>query len=158
MTISESKKSIFERTAKLFFFCFMNESKALKMAKIVVDEMFKDATPTETDKPTQPINEEELLKVVHQTYSSNEQKKSQTGISPMLGHFEIPKSLDLGAWREFKRSSHIQEFYTTCLFYVGGFDVKTISSIQKTTEGTIKYRLSHGSKKLGSILLKEYLN
>lgn len=155
MSELEVKKSIFRRSAKFFFFCFMSESKALKLAKMVVDDVFKDA---QEDQDWDLKKEKQLLKVMHKTYLSNEKRSPKSGTSPMLGHFEIPKSLDLGAWREFKRSTHANEFYTTCLFYVGGFDVATIAQIQGTTEGTIRFRLSHGAKKLGSILLKEYLN
>lgn len=155
MTELEIKKSIFHRSAKFYFFCFMSESKALKLAKSVVESIF--SSPIE-DQSWGPELEGRLLKVVHNTYLANEKKSSQSVTSPMLGHFEIPKSLDLGAWREFKRSAHNNEFYTTCLFYVGGFDLKTIAEIQGVSEGTVKFRLSHGAKKLGTILLKEYLN
>ncbi|MCO5112625.1 MAG: sigma-70 region 4 domain-containing protein [Bdellovibrionaceae bacterium] len=155
MSEFEIKKSIFQRSAKFYFFCFMSESKALKLAKSVVEDVFR--TPVDGQDWGKEM-EGRLLKVMHKTYISNEKKSSQSVTAPMLGHFEIPKSLDLGAWREFKRSAHGNEFYTTCLFYVGGFDLQTIAEIQGVTEGTVKFRLSHGAKKLGSILLKEYLN
>lgn len=155
MSEFEIKKTIFQRSAKFYFFCFMSESKALKLAKSVVEEVFKAPV---AEKGWGPELENHLLKVMHKTYIANEKKSSQSVTAPMLGHFEIPKSLDLGAWREFKRSAHNNEFYTTCLFYVGGFDLQTIAEIQDVSEGTVKFRLSHGAKKLGSILLKEYLN
>lgn len=153
MTELEVKKSVFERSAKLFFFCFMSESKALKLAKAVVDRVF-----IEEPKDWDEHSEKRLLQTLHSIYSSNDKKSSRAATSPILGHFEIPKSLDLGAWREFKRSSHSNEFYTTCLFYIGGFEIPVISDVLGVSDGAVKFRLSHGSKKLGSILLKEYLN
>ncbi len=147
------RKIIFERVSKLFFFCFLNESWALRSAKLVaadiVDHNYKSLNEIET--------EVVQLRAIHRLYSLNMKKKNHHGTSPVLGFFEIPKSLDLGAWREFKRSAHSEDFYITCLFYIGKYSPETISKAMRLSPGTVKLRLSRGVKQLGSILLKEYL-
>jgi DNA-directed RNA polymerase specialized sigma24 family protein len=150
---STARKNVFERTSKLFFFCFLNESWALKTAKQVTMDLVRP--------PFLSLNTEQAeavqLKQINKFYIEQSKRKHHQGTTPVLGHFEVPKTLDLGAWREFRRSSPSEEFYVTCLFYIGGFSLETISEVLKITVGTAKLRLSRGVKKLGSILLKEYL-
>lgn len=153
MVEAVDRKNIFERTSKLFFFCFLNESWALSAAKQatseVVDHNYKNLTEQEA--------EAAQLKKINKIYRIQHKKKNHQGTTPVLGHFEIPKTLDLGAWREFRRSANAEDFYITCLFYVGRYSPEAISEVLKISPGTIKLRLSRGVKKLGLILLKEYL-
>lgn len=147
------RKSIFERSSKLFFFCFLNESWSLKAARdITIDIVDPNFMSLKTDE-----SEYVQLKKINKVYINQLKKKNHQGTTPVLGHFEVPKTLDLGAWREFRRSSNSDEFYVTCLFYIGGFSLETIAEVLRITPGTAKLRLSRGVKKLGSILLKEYL-
>lgn len=147
------RKNIFERTSKLFFFCFLNESWALATAKDVaadtVDHNYKNLSEAEAE-----ISQ---LKKVNKVYLQNLKRKNHQGTTPALGHFEVPKTLDLGAWREFKRSTSPEDYYVTCLFYIGRYSPDSISEVLQLSPGTVKLRLSRGVKKLGSILLKEYL-
>ena len=147
------RKNVFERSSKLFFFCFLNESWALTTAKQVaadvVDHSYKNLSESEA--------EVAQLKKINKLYLQNLKKKNHQGTTPVLGHFEIPKTLDLGAWREFRRSTSPEDFYITCLFYIGQYSPDCISQVLKLSPGTIKLRLSRGVKKLGSLLLKEYL-
>lgn len=147
------RKNIFERTSKLFFFCFLNESWALATAKQVaadiVDHNYKNLNEIEA--------EVAQLKRINKVYLQHMKRKNQQGATPALGNFEVPKTLDLGAWREFKRSTAPEDFYVTCLYYIGRYSPETISEVLQLTSGTVKLRLSRGVKKLGSILLKEYL-
>ncbi len=153
MTEFVVRKNIFERSSKLLFFCFLNESWSLTAAKdITVDTVDPNFMSLKSD-----ASEVAQLKKINKVFSGQQKKKNHQGTTPVLGHFEVPKTLDLGAWREFRRSSQNDEFYITCLFYIGGFSLDTISEVLKITPGTAKLRLSRGVKKLGSILLKEYL-
>jgi hypothetical protein len=153
MVDAVERKIIFERTSKLLFFCFLNESWALTTAKEVttdiVDHNYKDLSEHEA--------EALQLKKINRVYKAHFNKKNHQGTTPMLGHFEVPKTLDLGAWREFRRSTHADDFYTACLFYIGRYSPEVISEVLHLSLGTVKLRLSRGVKKLGSILLKEYL-
>ncbi len=153
MVEAVERKNIFERSSKLFFFCFLNESWALMTAKEVaadvVDHSYKNLT--------KPEAEYAQLKKINKLYLQNLKRKNHQGTTPVLGHFEVPKTLDLGAWREFRRSTSTEDFYITCLYYIGRFSPETIAQVLKLSPGTIKLRLSRGVKKLGSILLKEYL-
>lgn len=144
---------MFERTSKLLFFCFLNESWALKTSKSLISEIVDDKFAQMSSSDA----EVRQLKKINKTYENRNKKSTHQATTPVLGHFEVPKTLDLGAWREFRRSSHPEEFYITCLFYIGGFDFESISKVLNISHGTAKLRLSRGVKKLGSILLKEYL-
>ena len=149
----KTKKSVFEKSAKIFFFCFMNESKALSLAKT----LSADLVDTSFLKLGKEQSESIFLSKIDNIYKRQQRKKIRQGMTPILGSFEVPKSLDLGAWREFKRSSCEDEFYMTCLFYIGGHPLESIASVLGISLGTAKLRLSRGAKSLGTILLKEYL-
>lgn len=153
MVAAVERKAIFERTSKLFFFCFLNESWALTSAKQVAADVV-DHTYTNLSEPEAEVAQ---LKKINKMYLQNLKKKNHQGTTPVLGHFEVPKTLDLGAWREFRRSTSQDDFYITCLFYIGRYSPESIGAVLKLSPGTIKLRLSRGVKKLGSILLKEYL-
>lgn len=153
MTEFSIRKNIFERSSKLFFFCFLNESWSLSAAKDITIDIVEPSYLALKSEEAELFQ----LKKINKVYKSQIKKKNHQGTTPVLGHFEVPKTLDLGAWREFRRSSQNDEFYITCLFYIGRFSLDTISQALKITPGTAKLRLSRGVKKLGSILLKEYL-
>lgn len=149
----KTKKLVFERSAKIFFFCFMNESKALNLAKTLTADLVDNSFLKLNYNQSESI----FLSQLDTLYRKQQRKKVRQGMTPILGYFEVPKSLDLGAWREFKRSSCKDEFYVTCLFYIGGLPLESIAWVLKISVGTAKLRLSRGAKSLGIILLKEYL-
>jgi len=67
-------------------------------------------------------------------------------------HWEVPRRLDLGAWRQFHKSSDRDEFLALIWSQILGFTDDEISQGLNVSTGTVRHRISRGLRGLSAAL------
>jgi hypothetical protein len=132
--------------ALFFFFCLLDEEKAYGFSAQAADEYheLKRRFPTEK---TQVL----VVKSTHRVWKKQEKKfeKGRPQITQQMG-WTWPSDLNFGPWMEFQKNSVTDEFIISVWSFFLKYSDQEIASGLEMTNGTVRYRLGHALKKLGT--------
>lgn len=134
--------------ALFFFFACLDEFRAKEMASKVSDDFEKNI------KKTPSVDRELLLiRLTTNAWTAYRDKlpRGRFRFSPDSG-WKLPANLDLSHWKEFQKNAPEDELVAVIWVKILGFSEHKISQAVGLTEGTIRYRLGRGLRKLGGYL------
>lgn len=134
--------------ALFFFFCLLDEEKARDLSFRAVDEYYELKRKNISDKlPTLVVRA--TLKIWNKYHSKFEKGRPQ--ITKQMG-WSWPHDINFGPWMEYQKNAIPDEFIV-CIwsFFLKYSDQDIADGLQLTT-GTVRYRLGHSLKKMGTYL------
>ncbi len=79
--------------------------------------------------------------------------KKSLSVNPIIGTgWDLPDSIDISVWKQFRKDCMSEEFLAVIWSQVLGCNVTDISQGIGSTTGTIQHRISRGLRQLGQIL------
>ncbi|MEK6772582.1 MAG: hypothetical protein AABY64_01465 [Bdellovibrionota bacterium] len=132
--------------ALFFFFCLLDEEKAYDFSSRAVDEFYE----LKRKHPTEKVQ----ILVVRATYKIWKKLKSkiQRGrpqITKQMG-WTWPHDINFGPWMEYQKNAIHDEFIVSIWALFLKYSDDEIANGLEMTPGTIRYRLGHALKKLGT--------
>ncbi len=129
-----------------FFFCLLDEEKAYDFSSRAVDEYFEL-------KRKSPSEKVQIL-VVKATFKiwkkfSSKIQRGRPHMTKQLG-WTWPHDINFGPWMEFQKNTIWDEFIVSVWAFFLKYSDEEIAQGLEMTPGTIRYRLGHALKKLGS--------
>lgn len=139
-----------EKIALYFYFSFLDEAKAQAATTKVLKKIHQGRRFNQGD-GREGIN---LIDLVRLTESFN--LKSRRAIKPMslafaVGHIVIPENSNWGPWFEFRKLANDKNFNAVLYSKILGVNENEIAEGLGVPVGTVRYRIGHGLKLLGSI-------
>lgn len=131
---------------RFFLFYHLHEKTALQSAY----EVLRTISKTEAEK-LNPDQQQALIVKAAEVWLTKKRKAKAVPVNVEDFRFEASGKVELGPWREFKRISESEEFSAVLWTLILGFPAARVAAGLRTTEGTIKLRVSRGLKKLGRL-------
>lgn len=142
---------MFENEIKLlalfFFFATLDDQKAIATASRAADMFYLRMKKSPNQNPKIA-----LVSITKQVWD-----KSKSNFFRGQPHYSIesgwllPEGLDLSAWKEFQKNAHEDELLALIWSKVLKIEEADISVALGITEGTLRYRIGRGLRKLGSM-------
>ncbi|RME17813.1 MAG: hypothetical protein D6797_01700 [Bdellovibrio sp.] len=97
---------------------------------------------------------EELIAILHQFYFQTLNRKIKLFSKSFYQHsaWQVPDSIDLSAWKQFKKEATPEEFLAVIFVHILKFSAQETSQALKISLGSLHYRLNKGLQKLSSLL------
>lgn len=137
--------------ALFFFFACLDETRAKEAASKAADEFErmrrKDA------------NLDSTIGVV--SASSNIWDEYRARISRGRPRYSadsgwiLPENVDMGHWKEFQKSAPEDELVSVIWVHILGYSEEVVARALGLTEGTLRYRVGRGLRKLGGLLARQ---
>jgi hypothetical protein len=144
-------ESQIQSVALFFVLAFLDERLAVRATLKTVTDLRR---LSEKRGAQESLSEKQI---VSQTFSNWKHfKRYQEGTSnPLLGGsmWTVAKGFDIGPWRQFRKESIENEYLVVLWHQVLGLSTEAISEALGVPDGTIRYRMSNGLKKLGTATL-----
>ena len=146
-------KEIINDTLKFYYFLFLDEDSVLRYTKKTLQ-----AIKGKLNSDFYSTDPQVLLIYFTHKYIKKIKNNWPHSHSVKSDYFEFDKSVNLGAWQEFKKQSQVEDLCSVIWSRVLLYDEQKISLGLKITQGAVLHRLSRGLKNLGKILRWEALN
>jgi len=132
---------------RFFLFYHLHEKTALYSAY----EVLRTISKTDAEKLSADQQQALIVQAAEDWLSKKRKAKGATPINVEDFRFESSSKVELGPWREFKRVAENEEFSAILWTLILEFPASRVAAGLRTTEGTIKLRVSRGLKKLGRL-------
>jgi len=129
-----------------FFFCLLDEEKAYEFSSRAVDEYFELKRKNPSEK-VQVLVVKSTFKIWKKFSSKIQRGRPQ--MTKQLG-WTWPHDINFGPWMEFQKNAIWDEFIVSVWAFFLKYSDEEIAQGLEMTSGTIRYRLGHALKKLGS--------
>jgi hypothetical protein len=137
-----------ESVALFFLASFLDEPLARFAAAKSVAQINYDLK--EKKHPNQSL-ESQLVKVMFKNWKKY--YKKSLSVNPIIGTgWDLPESIDITVWKQFRKDSMNEEFLAVIWSRVLHYKVTDISEGIGLTTGTIQHRISRGLRNLGEII------
>lgn len=138
-----------EKIALFFYFCFMDESRALaasgKAFRLYSDRVVGEKLNSDV----------QVIRACYKVLSSQKDFGSVSHIGFAQGNIEFPKGSNWGPWFEFRKSADVDVYAAVILVKVLGFTVTDVAEALNVTDGTVRHRLSRALRGLGQFVQGE---
>ena len=138
-----------KRIALFFFFVFLDDRIAARATARALDHLKKQLKIP----PTSAVvaTDLQIVTTVMKVYRQAARSFALTQIHPSAEAWRIPKNLDMGPWRQFRKQVDIEDVITVIWSQILNFKSPDIAAGMEVSEGTVLYRLAAGLKFLGTM-------
>mgnify|MGYP001286554557 CR=1 FL=1 len=129
-----------------FFFCLLDEDKAHDLSSRALDEYFELKRKYPAEK-VQVL----IVRASHKIWKkfASQLPRGRPHITKQSG-WTWPHDINFGPWMEFQKNSILDEFIVSVWAFFLKYSDEEIAEGLEMTAGTVRYRLGHALKKLGS--------
>ncbi len=139
-------QELLRKVGLFFFFCILDEKKATQFAAEAVSQLYHKIQSE--DLPSEVL----LIRVCYQIWKKkNIRVAAGTVFSTVFAGISFQDGLDLNPWREFQKKAQDDELMSVIFVKILKIELPKVAFALGISEGTLRYRLGRGLRKLGSM-------
>ena len=139
-------KSLIEKIALFYYFCFLDESKAQYHTEFTVKKILKTI-----DSRPKSLKDADLVKITDSVMQKMSHKLKPTNLAYSTDFIQLPQNSDWGPWFEFRKIANDLESRALIYSKILKINDEDIAKGLGIPVGTVRYRVGNGLKTIGQI-------